>query len=134
LLELDDFCRKLLSEGAISTGHAKVLLGIENHEERAHLAKRIIKEGLSVRALERVIAHLNSPAKKPRAFKTDLPQEYLADLNEKLHQHFGTAIKLTPTKTLANGKKSKGSIEIDFYNNDDLHRVLTLFGLTEEDY
>lgn len=134
LLDLDEFCSKLLSEGDISAGHAKVLLSIEIDAERAMLAKKILKEGLSVRALEKLVAKMKRPPKKPRAFKTDLPDEYLNDLNDKLHQHFGTGIRLSPTKTLANGKKTKGSIEIDFYNNDDLHRLLTLFGMPEEEY
>lgn len=134
LLDLDGFCRKLLSEGALSAGHAKVLLSVELEEERTLLAKKILKEGLSVRALEKLVAKMKRPPKKPRAHKSDLPEEYLNDLNDKLHQHFGTGIRLTPTKTLANGKKAKGSIEIDFYNNDDLHRLLTLFGMPEEEY
>ncbi|MFC1467552.1 ParB/RepB/Spo0J family partition protein [Verrucomicrobiota bacterium] len=134
LLDLDKFCRKLVAEGDISAGHAKVLLSVDIEEERTLLAKKILKEGLSVRALEKLVAKMKRPTKKPRAFKTDLPEEYLTDLNDKLHQHFGTGIRLNPTKTLANGKKTKGSIEIDFYNNDDLHRLLTLFGMAEEDY
>lgn len=134
LLDLDDFCRKLVAEGDISAGHAKVLLSVEIDEERTLLAKKILKEGLSVRALEKLVAQMKRPPKKPRAFKTDLPEEYLSDLSDKLHQHFGTGIRLNPTKTLANGKKAKGSIEIDFYNNDDLHRLLTLFGMVEEEY
>lgn len=133
LLDLDDFCRKLLSEGEISAGHAKVLLSVEIEEDRQLLAKQVLKQGISVRALEKIVAKMKRPAKKPRAFKPDLPEAYINDLNDKLHQHFGTGIKLNPTKTLANGKKSKGSIEIDFYNNDDLHRLLTLFGMPEED-
>lgn len=133
LLELDDFCRKLLMEGDISAGHSKVLLSVENEDERAQLAKKILKEGLSVRALEKVIAKMNQPEKKPRAYKADLPQDYINHLNKKLTRHFGSEIRVTPTKTLANGKKTKGSIEIDFATNDDLQRVLALCGMTDED-
>ncbi len=133
LLELDDFCRQQLSSGTISTGHAKVLLSVENEEERGKLTKRILQEGLSVRALEKIIEDSKRPDKKPRAFKSDLPEAFVNDLSDKLHQHFGTGIRLNPTKTLANGKKTKGSIEIDFYNNEDLHRLLNLFGMTGED-
>jgi ParB family chromosome partitioning protein len=134
LLDLDDFCRKLLAEGAISTGHAKVLLSLELAEERTLLAKKVITEGLSVRALEQIISKMKRPQKKPRAFKADLTDEVVAELNDKLHQHFGAAIRLNPTKTLANGTKAKGSIEIEFQNNDDLNRLLTLFGMAEKEH
>lgn len=134
LLELDDLCRKLVSDGDLSAGHAKVLLSVELPEERRLLAKRVIREGLSVRALEKAVAAARKLPKKPRARKTDLPSDYLRDLTDRLHTHFGTNVRVTPTATLANGKKTKGSIEIDYYNNDDLHRVLTLFGMTEDEY
>ena len=101
--------------------------------EKEFLASRIIRENLSVRALEKIIERMKKPVKKARAQKTDLPLDYVRHLSEKLHQHFGTAIKINSTKTLANGKKVKGSIEIDYYNNDDLTRVLEILGITSED-
>jgi hypothetical protein len=53
-------------------------------------------------------------------------------LSDRLHAHFGTSVRILPTQTCANGKKRKGSIEIDFFSNDDLDRILQLLGLSED--
>jgi ParB family chromosome partitioning protein len=133
LLDLPASIKKLLESGRISAGHGKVLLSVEIDAEKELLALRIVREGLSVRALEKIVEKIKKPAKKPRAQKSDLPLDYVRHLSEKLHQHFGTAVKISSTKTLANGKKVKGSIEIDYYNNDDLTRVLEILGITSDD-
>lgn len=133
LLELPASIKKLLESGRISAGHGKVLLGVEIDMEKELLAQRVLREGLSVRALEKIVEKMKKPAKKPRAEKSDLPRDYVRHLSEKLHQHFGTAVHVNSTKTLANGKKIKGSIEIDYYNNDDLTRVLEILGIGSDD-
>ncbi|MFA5689429.1 MAG: ParB/RepB/Spo0J family partition protein [Kiritimatiellales bacterium] len=129
LLELPAGIKKLLETGKLSAGHGKVLLSVESDVEKELLTQRIIREGLSVRALEKIAERLKKPAKKPRAEKTDLPADYIRHLSEKLHQHFGTAVHINSTKTLANGKKIKGTIQIDYYNDDDLSRVLEILGI-----
>lgn len=128
LLELPDAIRKYVSEGLLSVGHAKVLLSVDSEKEKDLLAKRTIKSGLSVRALEKIVKKLNSPPKKPRAEKADLPGDYLQTLTDELHQFFGTSVRISPSKTLTNGRKVKGSLEIDFHDNDELDRLLTIFG------
>jgi len=133
LLDLPAAIRKLLEDGQISAGHGKVLLSVEIDAEKELLARRILREGLSVRTLEKIIENLKKPAKKPRAEKTDLPHDYIRHLSEKLHQHFGTAVHITSTKTLSNGKKIKGAIQIDYYNNEDLTRVLEILGISSDD-
>jgi len=134
LLELEAPLRKLLADGAISAGHAKVLLGVEIPAERALLARRIVKEELSVRALERLVEQARRISKKPRAFKEDLPRDYVEDLVNRLNHRFGTQVRLTPTRTLANGKKMRGAIEVEYYNNEDLHRLIGLMGIEDESY
>lgn len=133
LLDLPASIKKMLEGGQISAGHGKVLLGVEIDAEKELLAQRILREGLSVRALEKIIEKLHKPAKKPRAEKSDLPIDYVRHLSEKLHQHFGTAVHITSTKTLSNGKKVKGAIQIDYYNNEDLTRVLEILGISSDD-
>jgi ParB family chromosome partitioning protein len=132
LLELSDSTRKYISDGLISVGHAKVLLSLDNDKDKEILVKQTIKEGLSVRALEKLVKKLNQPAKKQRAEKTDLPSDYLHTLSDELHQFFGTSVRITPSKTLTNGRKVKGSLELDFHNNDELDRLLTLVGYSSE--
>lgn len=133
LLELPASIKKLLEGGQLSAGHGKVLLGVEIDQEKELLATRVVRESLSVRALEKIVEKLKKPPKKPRAQKSDLPVDYVRHLSEKLHQHFGTAVRIQSTKTLANGKKVKGSIEIDYYNNDDLTRVLEILGISSDE-
>jgi len=129
LLDLPNGIKKMLEGGPLSAGHGKVLLSVEIDAEKELLATRIIRENLSVRALEKIVERMKKPSKKPRAQKSDLPLDYVRHLSDKLHQHFGTAVHVHSTKTLANGKKLKGSIEIDYYNNEDLTRVLEIFGI-----
>lgn len=132
LLELTDGLRKLVAEGVLSVGHAKVLLSIDSDREKELLAKRAIKEGMSVRALEKLVKKLGQPPKKPRAEKSDLPSDYLHTLSDELHQYFGTGVRVSPSKTLTNGRKVKGSLEIDFYDNDELDRLLSIIGYSTE--
>ncbi len=133
LLDLPNGIKKMLQNGHLSAGHGKVLLSVEIDQEKEFLATRIIRENLSVRALEKIVEKMKAPPKKKRAQKSDLPLDYVRHLSEKLHQHFGTAVKINSTKTLANGKKVKGSIEIDYYNNEDLTRVLEILGIGSDD-
>lgn len=132
LLDLPECIQKYLSDGLLSMGHAKVLLALGIETEQELLARRAIKEGLSVRALERLVKKLTQPPKKPRAQKNDLPSEYLHTLTDELHQFFGTSVRLVPSKTLTNGRKMKGSLEIDFHDNDELDRLLSLVGYSTD--
>jgi ParB family chromosome partitioning protein len=132
LLELPDGIRKYVAEGLLSVGHAKVLLSVDSEKEKELLAKRAIKEGLSVRALEHIVKKLGVPPKKPRAEKTDIPGDYLQTLSDELHRFFGTSVRITPSKTLTNGRKVKGSLEIDYHDNDELDRLLTIMGYSND--
>lgn len=129
LLDLPTSVQALLQSGELSAGHGKVLLRVEVDLEKELLATRCVKEHLSVRALEKIVEKLTLPPKKARAQKNDLPGDYVRQLSDKLHKHFGTAVKINSSKTLANGKKVKGSIEIDYHSTNDLSRMLELFGL-----
>jgi ParB family chromosome partitioning protein len=129
LLTLSDKVKRLVAEGRLSPGHAKVLLALEIPKEQELLAERCVKEQLSVRTLERIVQKLTLPPKKPRASKTDIPETHLKYLLDALHQRLGTNVRIEPSKTLANGKKAKGCIEIDFYSGDDLDRILVILGL-----
>lgn len=132
LLDLPEEVQSLIAEGRLSEGHAKVLLGLENPEEQKLVAKRVVKEGLSVRSLENAVANIKRVGhRKRKVGQSDIPAEHMTYLSDILHRHFGTAIRITPCKTLANGKKAKGTIEIEFYSNEDLDRVLHLLGIQE---
>ena len=132
ILDLSDIIRKHVADGLLSIGHAKVLLTLNSSLEQEKLATRIIKESITVRALERLVKKLSLPIKKPRAEKSDLPKDYLKNLTDELHRLFGTQVRISPSKTLANGRRVKGSLEIDYNDNDELDRLLQIIGYQSE--
>ena len=131
LLALPEEIKQMLVNSRLSAGHAKALLGVAIDEEKCFLARRTVEEGWSVRVLEKAVERLSRTPRKPRAMRDDIPAAHLQDLSDKLHRHFGTSVRLVPSRTLANGKKAKGLIEIDFYSNEDLTRILDLLGLSD---
>jgi len=132
LLSLPAEIKQLITGGELSAGHAKLLSGLEIEQEQVMLARRAVKESLSVRNLEKLIQKSRRAPRKPRASRADIPDSHMTHLSDRLHSHFGTSIRVSSCKTLANGKKARGSIEIDFYSTDDLDRILQLLGLGEE--
>ena len=129
LLELPPTVRRHAAEGRLSAGHAKVLLGLSIAREQELLADRCVQEGLSVRTLERIARRLARGPRKPRAARADVPESHVQYVTERLRQHLGTSVRVFPSRTLANGKKAKGRVEIDLYTNDDLDRLLEKLGL-----
>jgi len=133
LLELPDEVKQLIGSGLLSTGHAKVLLGLGSATEQTLLGRKCVTEDLTVRTLEKIIQRRKAEAATGpdmrRLGKPDLPESYVRDLIERLHKHFGTAVRLISGMTHANGKHTKGVLEIDFYDNGDLDRILSVLGI-----
>lgn len=129
LLDLPDAVISVIRAGALSAGHAKVILSLDSQADRLQVAKRAVDEGLSVRQLESLVKRWTSVPRKPRVAKSDIPASHLNELSDRLHAHFGTSVHIEPSKTFANGKKKKGHVQIDLYSNDDLDRVLSLLGI-----
>lgn len=129
LLELPDETKTMVADGRLSAGHAKVILGLARTEDRIRLGRKAVAENLTVRALERMVAAANAPSPERRPAKADLPPDHLRALTDRLHAFFGTAVRLTPGRTLPNGRHTKGLLEVDFYDNDDLDRILSLLGI-----
>ena len=132
LLDLSDFIQEKVSLNILSVGHAKVLLKINDLSQQNDIAQNVIRENLSVRALEKIVRKLGLPPKKKRAEKADIPSEYLKSLTENLHKYLGSSVKIIPSRTLTNGKKIKGSVQIDYYDNDELDRMLQIIGYEDE--
>lgn len=120
LLKLPEDIQEKLSSGEISVGHAKVLLGLENPSDQRKIADQIIKDGLSVRDTEKAVLKIKEPPvhKRKMAYKD---QQILA-LEEHIQKVLGTKV------TICQGKK-KGKIEIEYYSQDDLNRILEFFGV-----
>ncbi len=118
LLLLDDEIKGYIEEGKISPGHARSILGIENSEMRMEIAKRIIEEGLSVRLVEKLVRKIkNDSNKKLKEAIASKKPSYILDIETSLEECFGTRVVITP------GKK-KGIIEIEYYSNEDLERIM----------
>jgi ParB family chromosome partitioning protein len=129
LLELPDEVRMLVASLALSVGHAKVLLSVDDEKERILLARDCVNDQLTVRALEKKVARMREPvADKPRGVP-DLPDNYVRNLSEKMKRHLGCAVRVTSGVTHANGRHTKGVVEIDFFNNDDLDRIIKMIGI-----
>ena len=133
LLELPDEVKQLVGATLLTTGHAKVLLALPDAKEQVLLGRKCVTDGLTVRSLERLIQRRQQTRAGGKPAPTpDLPDSHLRLLVDKLHERFGTAVRLTPSLVHPNGKRSKGQIEIDFYDNEDLDRLLPLLGVVIE--
>lgn len=123
LLNLPAEVLEMLREGRLSAGHARALLALTRHKEQRELAKQIASQNLSVRQTEQLIkkgVHKNEPAKKPAR-----TEPIIMAVEEKLRNRFSTQVKITK------GKKT-GRIEIDFYNPEDLQRIIDILLGQEE--
>ncbi|CAN5257211.1 ParB/RepB/Spo0J family partition protein [soil metagenome] len=131
LLDLDGEVRGLLENGTISTGHAKVLLGEKDPARQRLFAGEIVRKGLTVRAAEKLLQSANleggTRAGTSRGRAPQLEGETAAairDVTNRLRDRFATHV------SVHHGPK-KGRIEIDYYGNDDLDRILAIMGATE---
>lgn len=106
-----------LQAGQISAGHARTLLGLDNADQQIALCEQIMAQGLSVRRTETIVKALKEKANKKKPTPNKDPN--LLSLEEDLQRYFGTSVNI-------NRRGSKGKIEIEFYSNDDLDRVLEL--------
>ena len=129
LLELPEEVRGLVQQGLLSVGHAKVILSVEDEKNRIILARDCVTSQLTVRALEKKVAKLSAPVPTRHAGISDLPENYVRTLQDRLKKYLGCAVRVTSGVTHANGKHTKGVMEIDFYNNDDLDRILDMLGV-----
>jgi len=120
LLSLDNKIQKLVIEGKISGGHARAVLSIPDSEGRMFLTQKIIDEELNVRQAEAIAKQMLSRKPKPKSTKKSELQIELEALSGRLSESFGTRVKIQ------NGAK-KGKIEIEYYNNEDLDRILSMF-------
>jgi len=132
LLGLPDPVRSMIEDGRLSVGHAKVLLGLSIPLEMESLARQSVKEGWSVREIEKAVERIRRGPRRRRSAQSDVPAPHVKDIEERLKQKLGSAVRITPSRTLANGRKAKGRIEIEFYTGDDLDRLMLILGLTEE--
>jgi ParB family transcriptional regulator, chromosome partitioning protein len=121
VLQLPEIVRKLLQEGKLTMGHAKVLLGLEDPATIATLAREIVNEGLTVREVERRLREFVGPrtgkkAGRPRSADRLSPEA--KRIEDRLRRYLQTDV------TVSVGKNDRGTLTLHFYSADDLERLL----------
>lgn len=120
LLKLDERVLDMLVDEQISSGHARALLAIPVKEEQYNMAVKIFDERLSVRETEKLVKTLSKPKKKTE--KPKLENEFIyRDLEDRLRDIIGTKVTINP-KT-----NKKGKIEIEYYSQEELERIIEAF-------
>jgi ParB family chromosome partitioning protein len=123
VLQLPPSVKKLLQEGQLTMGHAKVLLGLDDHAKITSLASEIVGDGLTVRELEqrlRLLSVGQATKKTGRPRTTDRLSAEAKQIQERLRRFFQTDI------TLSLGRHDRGTLTFHFYSTDDLERLLEL--------
>ena len=119
LLQLPEQVQQLMIDGQLSMGHGRALLSLKDETQRYALAEKSIQDGLNVRQLEKLIKIMNQEPEKEQKEKLVESSPFIKAKEETLRNRFGTSV------TIKKGKK-KGKIEIDFFSEDDLERILHL--------
>ena len=122
LLDLHEQVQTWVTQGLLSVGHAKVLLALKEPEEQRAVAETILRRSATVRATERLVARQLGGTRPRRKRQTVATSATIEDLQNRLQEHLGTRV------TMHHGEK-RGRIEIEYYGNDDLQRVLNALGL-----
>ena len=127
LLDLDKDVQVLVSQRLLSSGHAKAILGIKTKSEQKLLADLIVRKKLNVRETEKLVSEQISgktTTKKPKKSKLSPQAEaYLRQIQDELRSRYATNVAIQHTD-------KKGKIEIEYYGNEDLGRILGLMGIS----
>lgn len=123
LLKLCDGVQQMIIDDMLSTGHARALIPIEDPELQLQLAQRIFDEKLSVREVEKLVKSILKPAEeKPK--KEEIPQSLMyiyQNIENKLKDKLSRKVAIS-----SKGKNGSGKIEIEFYSNDDLEKLIEI--------
>ena len=112
LLKLNEKVHQMVIDDMIQTGHARALLGIEDLEKQYNMAQKVFDEKLSVRETEKLVKKVQK--EKEEVEKTKM------DMEEKMKQILGTKVSINAKD------ENKGKIEIEYYNKEDLDRLIDM--------
>jgi ParB family chromosome partitioning protein len=127
LLGLPDAVKEMLQNEDISMGQARTLLGLKEKKQITKLAKRVVRDHLTVRQLEQLVNKMNQPKEAAaEATKNDKKPHYIRESEERLMDKFGTSVSI-------NEKNQKGKIEIEYLSTDDLTRILDILNIQFDD-
>ena len=120
LINLDSRVQQYVIDGIISEGHGRALLSLEDGDLQYIYSQKVIDEKLSVRELEKLIR--NASLKSEKSEKNEELNPYYKDVRDRLQNYFGTKVNLS-------SKKNRGKIEIEYYSEEDLERILDIINL-----
>lgn len=137
LLELAPEVKSLLSQGRLTTGHAKAILGLRDPALQALIADKVVRQGLTVRATEKLVqteqqASLPGRSGKVEADGTRSPGSTPRDSTAAIQRIQSNLRHKLATSVTVHHSGKKGKIEIEYYGNDDLGRLLELLGVSAE--
>ncbi len=119
LLELPENVRQALAKGLIQMGHARALLGAKTSDLQLELLARTVREDLSVRNVEEAVRRAQTAAPSSEPVKTVVPPApWIRDLEARMREHLGTKVQLK------NGPGYRGQIVIEYYQREDLERLI----------
>lgn len=122
LMNLDIRVQQYIIEGIITEGHGRALLGIKDKEIQYELSQKVIDENLSVRELERLVKRiLEGKTSEEKETNNEL-NPYYKEIKNQLQSYFGTKVNIS-------NKNNKGKIEIEYYSEDDLQRILDIIDI-----
>ena len=121
LLGLPGKVKLMLQDGSLSMGQARTLLAVKDEEKLMELAEKTVKEGLTVRQLEQLVAQINGKKPKKAKKQTNPYEPYIKQTENLLQEKFGTKVAVK-----ANAKSGKGKIEIDYLSIDDFNRIMDI--------
>jgi ParB family transcriptional regulator, chromosome partitioning protein len=119
LRQLPDPIKDSILEGGLSMGHARALLGADTPAKQQAAWREVIARKLSVRETEALIKRINAEKKATPTPTVPPEQRYFNDVSEDLSRYFGTRVRIQR-------KGKKGRVEIDFFSDEDLGRLLEL--------
>ena len=128
LLKLPSGLQGYIRDGRLSVGHAKVVLGLATEKLQQQAVERVIKEGLNVRQTEGLVAKIQERATGPAKSATITPltrDAHVANLENRIREKLGTKVNLRYAQ-------GKGGLEISFYSDDELERILQILGINPE--
>jgi ParB family transcriptional regulator, chromosome partitioning protein len=130
LINLPQTIQNFVRDGRLSVGHAKVILGLTDEANQKLAAERVIKDGLNVRQTEGLIAKLQKRGSRKAALQSEtisisVGDPHVADLEAKLREVFATKVQL-------HYAQGKGSLEISFFSDAELERILQILGVKPE--
>jgi ParB family chromosome partitioning protein len=129
LIKLPQTIQNFLRDGRLSVGHAKVILGLADEKNLQFAAERVIKDGLNVRQTEGLVAKLQKRGSRktapPETIAAPIGNPHIADLEAKLREVFAAKVQL-------NYVQGKGSLEISFFSDAELERILQILGVVAD--